>query len=197
MYTYGDDDAKKKCYDVYVRKHALTGTGHWNSLPATSSWIQNGFAQVDTTPTTSLVAYKDDTSTTNPYASLTDDCWCKMGVLKGEPSLVTDAGETIPLATCNDKVISKKIDLDFTSLSVNKDNWVEALAIIENNVDVLYVETDGVTAATEGNGIGAANLQMDVNLNIKGNAINEMPFKISKEVGTIQKFVNFVDVQSA
>ena len=195
MYTYDDSDAVKHCYDVYVRKHAITGTGHWNGLPAISSWLQKGFVAVDTTSTTSLVAYKDETSTDNPYASATDDCWCKIGVIKAEPTLVTDAGETIPLGTCNDKVISKKVTLDFTSLSVNKDNWEEALEIIDNLIDVLYVETGEVTAATEGNGIGAANLQMDSNLNIKGNGLNEMPFTISKEVGNIKKFVNFLDVQ--
>ena len=195
MYTYNDDDAVKHCYDVYVRKHAITGTGHWHSLPATSSWAQDGFVRSNDAGEAVLVEYKDDETVTNSYIASADACWCKIGVLKAEPTLITDAGEKIPLGTCNDKVISKKIDLDFTSLSVDKDNWEEALNLITFNVDVLYVETDGVTAATEGNGIGAANMQMDVNLNIKGNAVNEMPFKISKEVGVIQKFVNFLDVQ--
>jgi len=195
MYTYDDSDAVKHCYDVYVRIHATTGTGHWNSLPSVSSWAQDGFVRSNDAGEAVLVEYKDDETVTNFYIASADACWCKIGVLKAEPTLVTEAGETIPLATCNDKVISKKITLDFTSLSVNKDNWEEALEIIDNNVDVLYVETGDVTAATEGNGIGAANLQMDANLNIKGNGLNEMPFTISKEVGNIKKFVNFLDVQ--
>jgi len=195
MYTYGDDDAVKKCYDVYVRMHAVTGTGHWNSLPATSAWTLDGFIRSSDAAETALVEYKDDLTVTNFYIAPADLCWCKIGVLDGEPSLITAEGEKIPLATCNDKVISKKIDIDFTSLSVNKDNWEMMLTLIGYNVDVLFVETGSVTAATEGNGIGGANMQMDVNLEIKGNAINRMPFKISKEVGVIQKFVNFLDVQ--
>lgn len=193
-YTPGDSDAIKHCYDVYVRMHALTGTGHWHSLPATSSWIQDGFVKSDDASETVLVEYKNAESTAK-YDCPDDLCWCLIGVLDAEPSLVTSEGEKIPLATCNDKVISKKIEIDFTSLSVNKDNWEEMLDLIGYNVDVLFVETDSVTAATTGNGIGAANLQMDVNLDIGGNRINKMPFKITKEVGVIQKFVNFLDVQ--
>ncbi len=195
MYTPGDSDAIKHCYDVYLRMHAITGTGHWDSLPSISAWTQDGFIRSNDAAETVLVQYKDENTVTNYYIAPDDLCWCKIGVLKAEPAIITEEGEKIPLATCNDKVISKKVAIDFTSLSVNKDNWEMMLILKEYNVDVLFVETSNVTAATAGNGKGAANLQMDVNLNIKGNAIDEMPFKLTKEVGVIQKFVNFLDVQ--
>ena len=175
MYTYCDRDAVNHCYDVYVRIHATSGTGHWNSLPSTSSWAQDGFIRSDDAAETVLVEYKDGEST-NKYDATGDLCWCKIGTLEAEPSIVTSEGEKISLATCNDKVISKNVEIDFTSLSVNKDNWEEMLDLIDNNVDVLFVVTDEVTASTTGNGIGAANLQMDVNLEIKGNSLNKMPF---------------------
>jgi len=197
MYTYNDDDAVKHCYDVYVRISAtagVVGSGYFS--PTDPAWDLSGFNVSTTTPGAegSILVYKDENATVM-YSTI-DACWCKIGVLDTEPTLVTSEGEKIPLATCNDKVISKKVEIDFTSLSVNKDNWDQMIALIASNVDVLFVETGSVTTITEGNGIGAANMQMDVNLEIKGNAPNRMPFKISKEVGTISKFVNFVTVQS-
>jgi hypothetical protein len=188
VYGYSDTDAVKHCYDVYVRVAAgegAVGSGYFSSTD--TAWALDGFiagAGADIQEYM-LAAY-------NPASHVS---WCKIGVLEGEPSLITSEGEKIKLATCNDKVISKNIEIDFTSLSVNKANWDSMVVLMDSNIDVLFVETGSVTAVTTGNGIGAANLQFDVNLEIKGNAMNRMPFKITKEIGTITTWVNFVTVQ--
>lgn len=205
MYTYSGQNIEVKCYDVYLRKHAITGTGNWNSLPSLSPWTQSDFNRDDTPSVTELTHYKDGladdgSAAANSFDTDNDACWVKIGVLESEPSLVTSEGTKIPLATCNDKVIGKKVEIDFTSLSVNGDNWDEMLDLEDSGpVDVLFVVTNEVTDSdtTTKNGKGAANLQLDVNLNIKGNDIDRMPFKLSKEVGNIRKFVNFFNVNSA
>lgn len=194
-YANGKTDAVKHCYDVYLRISATAGAaGSGYFTPTDNQWKLDGFILSNGNPETSIVKFKDSEST--PLWSILDSCWVKIGIMEAEPSLVTSENERIKLSDCTDLITAKDIEVDLSTLSVNKANWNELISLSAFDVDCLFVVTSEVAAGSVGNGIGAAKLSMDANLDIRGNSLNKIAIKLTRTAGVISKFVNFVDVQT-
>ena len=187
-YAHSETVAPKN-YDVYLRVAAGTGAlvdGYFSKTEP--AWKLDGFIEG---AGASLLQYMLSAYDPSSHVS-----WVRIGVLDAEPTFNIVKGKEVPLNTGNTKTITRKSEIDFTSLSVDDANWDAIVTLVaQGNVDVLFVDTDEVTGATTGNGKGVNDCQLNVDLNLKGNDLDRMPFSVTKEFGNLPASFNFVDVQ--
>jgi hypothetical protein len=172
-YTYGTTKITKNNYDVFIRPHAITGTGSWPSEPAaiaTFVLVASG-AQGDINDYI-MVAYDYD------LAIPVDTCWLMVGKGNEKPTMKNTSGQTLNLNTGDEMNISENTEVSFEDLEVTAGNYTVLREMSNDaNVDVLFVDKDNL----DNGGFGAADVKLSVFLEVTGNDFNKVVLSGKKE----------------
>ena len=109
----------------------------------------------------------------------------KVGACEEKPSIKSSAGQTKKINSGAEIVLSQKVDINIKDLQVDPTNFSETMALVEGNVDVLFVDH------TNKRVIAVWNIKANANASFEGNSYDMVEITSSYEVGRITDVVEF------